>query len=402
MKNFLTFFFLFPVLQFFAQETGYAAFKDGAKWGIINHEGHVVVKASYDTVLLYENTPRFVFKTDEKWGLARLTGEVITQAVYDDIVPGASGVHSVRKGKSWGYINDYGILFIPAIYTRTVPFSGNTGLVRQGDIWLLIDKNGVTKEIGAGKIKAFSEDSVFFVRDSISMILNRNGDIIKKYPYHIEFVFEEKSQLIFIQNAKYGLARYDGTILFDAVFDNLLPVKDFISVSQNGNEGYIDRENKLWLENNGLLTGVIFGRYRIMVEDSARSYFTLDGQTKSGPYFEKIAPTGNGVYAAVNQYRKWGIADTSLRIIIPIKYDVATEAGGNVFAVKTKNKWILLDAENTRVTKKRFDADDPIAEIRFKNNRAVVKYKKRYGIITSQGNNVTPFKFDFIGSLFWY
>lgn len=94
------------------------------------------------------------------------------------------------------------------------------------------------------------------------------------------------------------------------------------------------------------------------------------------------------VFVAQKSNNKYSYYDRDFNKLIDAEYDYASAFNGNVAAVKTGNKWRLIDKEGNILTG---DFDGIVVdekEIAFRNDRSFAKKGDKYILIDSKGNQI--------------
>ncbi|GHU47304.1 hypothetical protein AGMMS50289_22280 [Betaproteobacteria bacterium] len=98
----------------------------------------------------------------------------------------------------------------------------------------------------------------------------------------------------------------------------------------------------------------------------------------------------NGL-AAYRSYEKYGYINKEGIVVIPRRFDTATEFAPNGLAlVSAQGKWGYLDTQGNEITHLRFD----YAEVFANNGLATVKLDGKIGWINDKGKIVIPMRFD--------
>jgi tetratricopeptide (TPR) repeat protein len=118
---------------------GYAAAKQGEKWGVVDLGFDFWIPAEYDHIIqdelgrCYGQGAVFAVKGGKVYLF--VDGEQLPEA-YEDARPfGAAGYAAVKKGGKWGFIDTEGQVKIECRFDDAASFSGHLAAVKQGNLW---------------------------------------------------------------------------------------------------------------------------------------------------------------------------------------------------------------------------------------------------------------------------
>ncbi|MCL1793421.1 MAG: WG repeat-containing protein [Oscillospiraceae bacterium] len=144
---------------------GYAAAKQGGKWGVIDLAEKWLISPDYDGIIMDELGKCFsrgaVFVKKNEAVYLFLDGKQAGENFYEDAKPfGKEGYAAVKKNGLWGFIDNSGELKIEYGYEDALSFGQHLAAVKQGDYWGYINLYGdiAIKPIFL-KAKSFSEGS---------------------------------------------------------------------------------------------------------------------------------------------------------------------------------------------------------------------------------------------------
>ena len=112
--------------NFFGSD-GLIDFVENDKYGFVNKNGEVIIKAKFDDVSEFYNGLAVVM-IDEKYAIIDSDGQyVVSPGKYDSIEDGpyACGLIKVQKDDKYGYINADGELVIPCSYYRATSMTAD-------------------------------------------------------------------------------------------------------------------------------------------------------------------------------------------------------------------------------------------------------------------------------------
>ena len=144
---------------------GWAAAKQGGKWGVVDLSAKWLIAAEYDGIMVDElgkcfaQGAVFVRKNDAVYLF--VDGKQADENSYEDALPfGEEGYAAVKKNGLWGFIDNSGNLKIACKFEEALSFGQHLAAVKQGDYWGYINLYGdiAIKPLFL-KAKSFSEGS---------------------------------------------------------------------------------------------------------------------------------------------------------------------------------------------------------------------------------------------------
>ena len=228
------------------------------KTGIINASGEFVIPASYDYVAIHANGFLQPMQ-DGKKGLATWSGEMLCEPTYDSICDFNSPLLRMMKDGKWGYLSRDGTELIAPQYDEVGPALGDGPLaVKTDERWSFVDQQGkITLPPSYLFAKSFSEDlaSVSEARymgyinesgefvipptygtagpfangvavvtdDDGYKLIDRDNNIIPGTISELLFYHPQWDVAVVVQNGKQGLLKGDGTVLYPATADLIMP-----------------------------------------------------------------------------------------------------------------------------------------------------------------------------------
>ncbi len=194
---------------------GLAAFVDeNGKWGYLDTNGEIVIKAQYDLVLPFENGLAIV-QANEKDGLIDNKGNEIVSPKYEALTKvkknlyafnvGGRNFHGIQGGK-WGFIDESGKEIIPAKYNKAIVYGENkSDFIRVATNERVKDKEGTFELSKWGVVDVNTNQIIPCIYTSISDFENGIASFSIGEGYN--------------NTEKYGVIDVNGTVLVQATFD---------------------------------------------------------------------------------------------------------------------------------------------------------------------------------------
>lgn len=113
--------------------------ENGYKFSMIDAEGTVVSKQSYEDARLFNDSTLAAVRLNDKWGYVDKDGNMVIEPKYEDARSFMNGLAAVKYGNFWGYINRDGEMVITPSFDDAKDFnSSGSAFVLRGDRWELL------------------------------------------------------------------------------------------------------------------------------------------------------------------------------------------------------------------------------------------------------------------------
>jgi hypothetical protein len=327
-----------------------------------------------------------------KLGFIDRTGRSVVPREYDLAEDFSDGMAAVNKGGTlmnfsrkngkWGYVDTTGKLVIPLIYDNQKPFVKGTAVVAND-----LDYDGYGK---------------------YGLIDKTGKEVVPpgKYEYIMRSDAEPKL-LWYRKDKKYGLMNDAGTVLTDAVYDNIFFRNDGTAeVTQGKNYGVLDKNGKT----------IVPAKYSF-VGNPENGYIHVIQYTYEHGYYDtsgaEVIPAGGGIdtiwgvnedMLIVEKAKHYGFADMKLKKFISQKpYDAVGRFKEGLAAVSNNKKWGFVDKTGKETIALTFDNCNGFSEgLAGVNKGATIEYSfpqgGKWGFIDKTGKQVVPCKYDDAGS----
>ncbi|GAB4332961.1 MAG: hypothetical protein OHK0038_08910 [Flammeovirgaceae bacterium] len=219
---------------------GLAAVKVKGKWGFVDKTGNLVIKHQFNEVNSFSEG----YATVEKTKIINKKGEIVGKLAREGSIVGnfQSGRAVAQSLEGFYHITPNGLPAYSEFYDEITPFQ-NAGLesisfVKKGELWEL------------KRLRNYSEE--------ITIKFNRAGKnkYEKEYPDNdrkVKTLFGEVIQdkgFTLIQNGTWKMIGLDGTIMSEAIFDEVRPLEKGFEVKLNKCYGIADLEGNWIAEPN--------------------------------------------------------------------------------------------------------------------------------------------------------
>lgn len=326
-----------------------------------------------------------------KWGFADSTGKVLIPCKYEWVEPFYEGVAAAGLNGKCGYINKNGSVAIPFQYDEgerfsrglaQIVFNGKTGLSNKAGNFVVPAEYDEIGEFREARARVVKEDHCGFIDMMGSEVV----------PCQYESAGDFSEGLAYIQDSSgYGFIDREGRVIITPQFDWAEPFESGSSrVKKNGLYGLIAHTGKVLLPCEFSYIAGFSEGLALVVKDGACGYVRRDGTFAVELKYEYNrtllgdSPFAGG-RAKVLLKDKFGMIDTSGKIIVPREYEDLGAMREGLFPARKKDKWGFIDAQ----MKLRIPYTYEYAWA-FSNNLARVKKDGLVGFIDAKGKEIIP------------
>ena len=408
---------------------------DNQKWGYINDDGELKIKAEFDyagsfkngvavvcksglcgfmnesgkkiTDLVYElpnyetGKEPFLAKKDGKFGYLDAEGKVLISLVYDELFD-FDFIIKAKKDEKWGFINKNEIVVIPLKYDFIEDFDQNKSEFRfqnENKIgWL--DKNG--QERIAANLASWA-DEITEIDNMISRVkvgnyyglFQKNGNWLVPIRYENEFGFDKFGKTIVRENQRWGMIDKGGNIVIPTIYQDKFQFnnKQLACVRNNGKYGIVNYDGKVIIPT--IYDTYIYSDYEFWTvqKDGQFGMIDKDGKIVIPIEYEKVFPYLDDL-ALVKKGGKWGYINAANQAVIPFEYEVLNSFIDGRALAKKDGFWGMIDMGNKTVLP--FEYDNLIGE----SNGFINASKGGFwGMLNNRFETIVPFEYDRIDAL---
>ena len=317
--------------------TGLAMVRLAGKWGLIDKSGKQILSCTYDEIIPYPQNACFALRSGSQWGLADSSGRVILRTEWEAVQPLIRGFIPVKRFGKWGYADASGKLVIPCAWDDAWRFSpAGTAIVTKGTgnekKRGFIDTSGriIIAPTWDGALNHTAEGFGAVRRDSVWAFVDKEGKLLGEAKW--EFTWKSlRADLGFIPvwKEKWGAIGFDGLEVIPTKWASITPGKK----------------------------GVLFwkpGAPAIFIGKNGTELFTtgpwdeVSGNVAPGTWYE--FETFSEGYLAVRTGDKWGLIDEEGTTVLQPAWDFIGKVQDGFVAVKNKNSaqgWQFLRTDGT-------------------------------------------------------
>ncbi len=334
----------------------------------------------------------FFFIPEIVWGQERQKS--IAELIYSR--PGSWALPALipfRQGKLWGYADSTGIIRIQPQFDFAGFFNNGLAPVKKGKRTEVINSKGKPLFNWKHSSVYVDKSGLLFVETDKGKkgVYNKDLKVILKPVYTAAQIIrrdKNNNPLILAWMDKRHLRKYrtiykDGKqierqFVFTGLFDKdgkaIVPLK-YRSIELIGSN----------------VIEAVAGYYN----NFTYHYYTLEGQPitaldgfQISSYYSSYKHFSNGI-GPIRKGYKFGFADSTGHIIIPMLYDDVRPFSDGLAGVRIKTKWGFINRQGEVVIPIIYDEIKP-----FKRGFAAVKLEGNFGLINKKGNAITDFIYD--------
>lgn len=384
-------------------------FAENGKYGLIDFQGKVIVKAKYDEINSFDfNEGLLLVKEKDKYGIININGAVVVKPKYDKIE--SDGYYEEGAGyKKSGFIvgtksgdtYKYGYIGFDRKKVLDMKYEQiaripNTS--KNDDIYLLAIQNG-----------------------KVGFYKNKNNIINHEYE---DMAYDSNNNCLILQkDSKQGIAELDGNIVIDIKYDNIYVSGKFINAQIGDNVDIYDYSNKEKISYDNVIgiNQTINEKYSIAIMNNDKfKILKNDEKTLSDNEYDYLEYVYDDYFLTFKN-QKFGIIDVNNKKIIDFKYDSIQKIGDTKLVqainlaknkkdiivkdkvvasmgeveIYIKDKYVILQSSSDR---KYIDFEGNEVELSSIEDKALYSFckNKKWGFKNKEGNTVIEAQYEFV------
>lgn len=309
---------------------GMAMVMKNGKWGYIDKNLMVVIRAQYDEASDFKEGLAVV-GNNGKYGFVDKSGNVVIPLQYDYAASFSEGLAVVEKDELWGYIDTKGNAVIPIEYIFEVyDFS-----------------EGLAAVIGENDDYKYS-------------FIDKSGKVVIP-PRFIHYdnmgaaPFSEGLAAVYDEHGKYGYIDKNGALVIPIQFEQAsLFSEGMAAVSKDGKWGYINRNGDMVVPMQYEYAGNYSEGLAAVKKNNLWGFINKEGKVVIDYKFQtSFIPSFHEGLAVAIKNNKCGYINRRGEVEIPILYDYewgpqAQHFSEGLAAVRKDNKWFFIDRQGNR------------------------------------------------------
>jgi hypothetical protein len=328
------------------------------KCGAVDKTGTWKIKPEFRDILIKNDF--IVAPENDDWSKyafldrdgTRLGSGDYTISVEEEL-PVADGLIPVVVNEKMGYADRTGALVIPAEYDEALSFSDGLAIVITGDKQRYIDKTG--KEVLAvpesvDDAQDFDGEFAVVGKDGKYGLMDRSGKIIIEPTF--ESIYADKGVLVAQKESGYGILDASGNWIAKPDFAAIGPFSKGLAPAQQGEQwGFIDTCGNWKIQPKySFALGFEGGPARVQ---QSEKWGLIDETGKEiAPIDKKFIGDGvwrDGLITFSPDEVKYGIIDTSGKVVVEPKYDSIDPMGGGVLQAYEGEEMKLLNLDGSEI-----------------------------------------------------
>jgi WG containing repeat len=390
-------------------EFGLLKVSKNANQGIYHQNGKEIIPIRYDAVEIL-NQSFLKIKKNRRWGIATHYGQVILEPRYSEIEVKAENLLLLRSGSDFNLLNTQSLLEyatektpLPQLkYEGFETISTDFFKIRQNNLTGVLNQKLQTLIPAENRQLEFYPDLGFATqKDTLWKILDLKGRQLSPIGFHK--VVGSMKYFGLKQGKKWGVMEKDGRIFQNFEFDSLAFIGEVLILWQKNKitahfptpQGVktIDFTNykNIQAERADYPDAQIF----VQVENAQRQkgLFAQNSTKICNPAFQSIYPLSNEIIN-VKQNQKYGLVDSTGKILLQPKYDGITHFEGNYLTLILTNKYGLYHHKKNILIEPMMDAGLKVFGNVSSSQLYIGQKKGNLGLINAQNKTLIPFEFQ--------
>ncbi|MBP7809147.1 MAG: WG repeat-containing protein [Bacteroidia bacterium] len=288
----------------------------------INKENQNVFNAFYNDAFTftYGNAP---VKINNQWFLINRQGQK-SAGPFQDLSEQSENIYIVKTNNKYGAVDVYGNSIISPQYNRLGDFKNGFAYYLNDGLYGFVTKTGLTSKARYQWISDFDENKIAIVKlDNLYGLINENDSVVLPPQYDL-VLKAENNIFITVKNNQYGFFDGKGCFLTGIDFDykKELPVSFYTNVKLFK---LVKKNKQALMDING----------RVSIDYDA---------------YEEVNFAQNNLIR-IKRKGKYGFVDRKLSLVIPCKYNSATDFNEGLSICVLKQETFLLNLKGETVLK---------------------------------------------------
>ncbi len=379
---------------------GLTAVRKGKKWGYIDKTGKEVCPIAYDKVDLLMRSSICLVQNKEKYGAFNTETKTLIDLATDKPIffEPNKPIAPFVKNKLYGFVNRQGKVLIPPTYDKVTYFYDGLSRVEKAGYYGFVNLQG--KEVIAPMLKdvfPFSQGLAAIKKDSLYGFIDTTGKMrIPPQFTNVSGRFSEGLQDV-QKGGQYGLIDTTGKVVVDYQFAK---IKDFykgIGVVRKGNRwGAIDKTGTLLIPAQYDQLEVVTPQLLSFKKGKATGLINLKNEVIASspsayPMSYSFSSFSRGTLL-VKYQGKYGIMNTSGKMITPPQFTRFPQRVGNVYFAFQNKRYNILDSTGKKISDAIYSAHQDAA----KDGRIYVEKFGKSGFVDVNGKLVIDCEYDFV------
>lgn len=362
--------------------------------GLIDSLGNVIVPAIYEEIgNVIDN--RIAVKRGTKWGFCDLKGQEIIPCQYDKVQDFSEGLAAFKKDRRWGFLDKNGTVVLKNIYKKVGNFKNDLAPIVLKYDYQYIDKSGnIAFENTFNNAHDFENGVARVQIEKHWGLIDRNGNFIYKPAKYLKIFPFDKNGLAKVQmgnnNRYYAIINNHGEKLTTKKYDKINDFHNGLAAVKGKNGyGFINLQGEEVIEAHFSNVGYFSEGISAVQKDGKWGYINISGNFIVEPSFSKALPFQDGFGVVYDGYKNTGLVDKNGTFTIQPEVNRILAFSEGKGLMRTPEYKYSFITENNKLAKGYFQDALP-----YQNNIAIIKKNNRWGLLTHQGVEIVPPKYD--------
>lgn len=215
-------------IGFFNSE-GVAIAQRGNKYGLVDSNGNIVLRFTYDAIFNYDNELLYKVTYNHRCGLVNYRGDFVTDIIYNEIIYESPQMIYLEKDGYKGMCNIHGYMIIPTLFDEVLYCGNNFAMVKNGDNWHLYNCSNdhlyskTYDEVYKITTGVQSDNSMiqgyYVKKDEKWGCIDSFGNTVIEIKYEALDKFDIFGRARVIFNGKFGIVDCGGRVIIPTAFD---------------------------------------------------------------------------------------------------------------------------------------------------------------------------------------
>ncbi len=340
------------------------AVKRGNLWGFCDKNGNEIIRCQFQAVQMF-NEGLAAFKKDRRWGFLDKNGQVIIKNIYRSVGNFKEGLAAAKLKYDYQYIDNQGNIIIKTLFDDAKDYKNGIANVKVGKYWGLIDLKGEFIHEPSKYLKLFDFDN-----NGLAIVQMGNN------------------------NRYYAVINQAGEKLTKKKYQKILPFSNgFAAVRTDDGYGFINTKGEQIIKNKFNRVAAFSENLSAVQLDGKWGFIDTLGDFILEPVYSDVHSYKNGFAVVYTNYKTSGLANSEGEFTIKPSINRLLGFSEGKAIYRNENYNFSFITEHNKMVKSGFQDAKP-----YQHGVAIVKQKGRWGLITHQGIEVVPPKYDAIST----
>lgn len=249
-------------------------------------------------------------------------------------------------------------------------------------------------------------DYAGFFREGLAIVsykdkygfVNKLGKLCVPYQFSQVSDFVNGKAIVEL-NEKFGVIDRNGNFVFDCIFDDISTLSEGMAyASLNGKYGYYDANGEMTIAHNFDDAYDFKNDVAKVVSGDQEAFIAKDGSFVVNPCYESITPFYDTLYVFEDD-GYFGLMNHKCQIFLEPEYDFIGPIKDGLSLAAIEDRIVYLDTLGRLIVDNGYEVfPNFMVKAEFNQDVAIVYKKEKYGRINSKHKELTPIKYQSIGT----